>query len=116
MRTPLLRHGFLLFPSNICYLCDSIQNRTPMTKAELAKKISEDTGLEVSASMAAIESFMSSVKASLKSGEVVTLRGFGTFDIKHRASKTAQNISKKISIKIPEKDVPHFKPSKGFTL
>lgn len=87
-----------------------------MTKAELAKKISQDTGLEVSASMAAIESFMNNVKASLKDGEIVTLRGFGTFDIKHRASKVARNITKKTTIQIPEKDVPHFKPSKEFSL
>lgn len=44
-----------------------------MTKAELAKKISQDTGLEVSASMAAVDSFMNNVKASLKAGEIVTL-------------------------------------------
>ena len=87
-----------------------------MTKAELAKKISQDTGLEVSASMAAIESFMNNVKASLKAGEPVSLRGFGTFKIRHRACKTARNITKNITIQVPEKDVPNFKPSKEFTL
>ena len=87
-----------------------------MTKAELAKKISQDTGLEFSASMAAVESFMNNVKTSLKAGEIVTLRGFGTFKIKHRASKAARNITKNTTIQVPERDVPHFKPSKDFTL
>lgn len=87
-----------------------------MTKAELAQKISQETGLEVSASAAAIESFMNNVKASLKAGEPVTLRGFGTFNIKHRASKAARNITRNITIQVPEKDVPNFKPSKEFTL
>lgn len=87
-----------------------------MTKAELAKKISQDTGLEFKASLAAVESFMNNVKASLKAGEEVTLRGFGTFDIKHRAAKAARNISKNTTIQVPEHDVAHFKPSKDFTL
>ena len=85
-----------------------------MTKAELAKKISQDTGLEVSASMAAIESFMNNVKASLKDGEIVTLRGFGTFDIKHRASKAARNITKNTTMTIPAHNIPSFKPAKVF--
>lgn len=87
-----------------------------MTKAELAKKISQETGIEFAAVMATIDSFMSNVKSSLKSGEIVTLRGFGTFNIKHRASKAARNITKNTTIIIPEKDVPAFKPSKDFTL
>ena len=87
-----------------------------MTKAELAKKISQDTGLEFKASLAAVESFMNNVKTSLKAGEEVTLRGFGTFDIKHRAAKAARNISKNTTIQVPEHDVAHFKPSKDFIL
>lgn len=87
-----------------------------MTKAELAKKISQETGVEFVAAMAVLDSFMSNVKSSLKAGEIVTLRGFGTFNIKHRASKAARNITKNTTIIIPEKDVPAFKPSKDFTL
>ena len=91
-------------------------NLTTMTKAELAQKISQDTGLDIVASKAAVDSFMNNVKESLKSGKIVTLRGFGTFDIKHRASKVARNIHKNTSVQIPERDVPHFKPSKEFVL
>jgi DNA-binding protein HU-beta len=44
----------------------------------------------------------------------VYLRGFGSFVVKKRAEKTARNISKNVTIKIPEHFIPSFKPSKSF--
>ena len=57
---------------------------------------------------------MEAVKASLAKGEPVYLRGFGSFIIKHRAEKTARNITKEVTITIPAHDIPAFKPSKAF--
>lgn len=42
------------------------------------------------------------------------LRGFGSFIIKRRAEKTARNISKNTTIKIPAHNIPAFKPAKAF--
>ena len=47
-------------------------------------------------------------------GKNVYLRGFGSFVVKKRAEKTARNISKNVTIKIPEHFIPSFKPSKSF--
>ena len=87
-----------------------------MTKAELVKQISDATGVEKSAAMAVVEAFMETVKDSISKGEAVYLRGFGTFDIKHRAQKTARNITRNTTMIIPEHDVPSFKPSKDFII
>lgn len=58
---------------------------------------------------------MESIKNSLLSEkENVYLRGFGSFIIKHRAAKTARNISKNTTITIPAHDYPAFKPAKTF--
>jgi DNA-binding protein HU-beta len=57
---------------------------------------------------------MGEIKSSLKSGENVYFRGFGSFNIKHRAEKTGRNISKNTTIIIPAHKVPAFKPSKEF--
>jgi DNA-binding protein HU-beta len=46
--------------------------------------------------------------------ENVYLRGFGTFIIKHRAQKTARNISKNTTMVIDAHDIPSFKPAKSF--
>jgi len=57
---------------------------------------------------------MEAVKDTLNEGENVYLRGFGTFQIKHRAEKTARNISKNSVVIIPAHNIPAFKPSKYF--
>lgn len=85
-----------------------------MTKAELVKQISDATGVEKSAAMAVVEAFMETVKDSISKGEAVYLRGFGTFDIKHRAAKAARNITRNTTIIVPEHDIPSFKPCKEF--
>ena len=52
------------------------------------------------------------IKYSLKKGERVELRGFGTFGIKHRMPKKARNPGTGEPVYLPERFVPTFKPSK----
>lgn len=85
-----------------------------MTKAEIVSEISRTTGLEKGAVLDTVEKFMEVVKETMANGENIYLRGFGSFVVKTRKEKTARNISKNTSIKIPEHQVPTFKPSKVF--
>ena len=83
-----------------------------MTKAEIIDRISADTGLDKNAVSATVEAFMEEVRQSLAvRKEDVYLRGFGSFIVKHRAQKTARNISKQTTIIIEAHDFPAFKPS-----
>lgn len=85
-----------------------------MTKADIINQISKETGIEKVAVQKTVEAFMDTVKDSLEKGNNVYLRGFGSFIVKHRAEKTARNISKNTSIIIPAHNIPAFKPSKTF--
>lgn len=85
-----------------------------MTKAEIIRNIATSTGTERVVVANVIEAFMENVKKSIASGENVYLRGFGTFQVKHRADKMARNISKNTTIVIPAHSVPAFKPAKEF--
>lgn len=85
-----------------------------MTKADIINQISKETGIEKVAVQKTVEAFMDTVKVSLERGNNVYLRGFGSFIVKHRAEKTARNISKNTSIIIPAHNIPAFKPSKTF--
>ncbi len=85
-----------------------------MTKADIINQISKETGIEKVAVQKTVESFMETVKDALQEGNNVYLRGFGSFIVKHRAEKTARNISKNTSIVIPAHNIPAFKPSKTF--
>ena len=85
-----------------------------MTKAEIVNQVAKATGIEKVTVQSVVEATMDSIKASLVSGEPVYLRGFGSFIIKHRAEKTARNITKNTTITIAAHDLPCFKPAKAF--
>ena len=85
-----------------------------MTKAEIVSEISDRTGLEKDAVIACVESFMGVVKNSMAKGENVYLRGFGSFIVKKRAAKIAQNITKGKAVYIEAHNIPAFKPYPAF--
>ncbi len=85
-----------------------------MTKAEIVAEIAQRTGMEKVNIQEVVEEFMTVLKGSLKKGDNVYLRGFGSFIIKKRAEKTGRNISKNTTIIIPAHNIPSFKPSKSF--
>jgi DNA-binding protein HU-beta len=85
-----------------------------MTKADIVSNIAEETGLDRTEALRAVESFMNSIKTSLSKGNNVYLRGFGSFVVKERAEKTGRNISKNTTIIIPAHNIPTFKPAKTF--
>jgi DNA-binding protein HU-beta len=85
-----------------------------MTKADIINNISEKTGLPKKDVAITVEAFMEELRLSLIDRENVYLRGFGSFIVKHRAKKTARNISKNTTIVIDAHDMPAFKPAKSF--
>lgn len=85
-----------------------------MTKQDIVNAISEKTGLTKNETLLAVEAFMDVVKDSMVKKENVYLRGFGSFIVKHRAEKTARNISQNTTITIAAHDFPGFKPAKTF--
>ena len=85
-----------------------------MTKAEIVNEVAKATGIEKGTVQTVVEGFMESVKDSVSKGNPVYLRGFGSFIIKHRAQKTARNITKRTTLTIPAHDIPAFKPAKTF--
>ena len=85
-----------------------------MTKAEIINEISNQTGIPKKDVSITVESLMEVIKNSLLEKENVYLRGFGSFIVKHRAEKTARNISKNTTITIAAHDIPSFNPAKSF--
>ena len=85
-----------------------------MTKAEIVTEIAAKTGFEKQVVMQVVEGMMETIKASMINGDEVLLRGFGSFIIKHRAEKTARNISKNTTMIIPAHNIPAFRPAKSF--
>ena len=86
-----------------------------MTKADIIEEIVTSTGITKKDVSTTVEAFMEAIKNSLlEKKENVYLRGFDSFVVKHRAEKTARNISKNTTLVIAAHDFPSFKPAKSF--
>lgn len=85
-----------------------------MTKAELARAIAQETEISIKDVNIVLESFFKTVKSQMVKDDKVIIRGFGNFQIKHRAERKARDIRNGTTITIPAADVPVFKPSKQF--
>ena len=85
-----------------------------MTKADIVDQISSATGLTKLETEAVINGFIASVKQAIVGGETIHLRGFGSFQVQHRAPRTARNPRTNEAVKIGERYVPIFKASREF--
>ncbi|HOO09079.1 MAG TPA: HU family DNA-binding protein [Cyclobacteriaceae bacterium] len=83
-----------------------------MTKAELIAKIADDAEITKVAATTALNSFLEGVTKTLKSGDKLTLVGFGTFSVSKRAARKGRNPFNGEEIKIKAKKVAKFKASK----
>lgn len=85
-----------------------------MTKAELIEKMAKDADISKAAADKALNSFIDSIKKTLKKGNKVTLVGFGTFSVGKRAARTGRNPQTGTAIKIKASKAPKFKAGKAF--
>ena len=85
-----------------------------MTKQDLVASVAAGAGVSKRVASDALEAVLASVTKELKKGNNVTITGFGTFRVSHRAARTGvnpRNPSQKI--KIPAMNVPAFKAGKS---
>jgi DNA-binding protein HU-beta len=81
-----------------------------MNKSELIDAIATDADITKVAAKKALESFVSNVTNALKSVDgKVSLVGFGTFSVAHRAARQGINPATKKPISIAAKNVAKFK-------
>ena len=83
-----------------------------MTKSNIIKEVAEGTGLTKVEIEAVLEGVILSISDSLRRGERVDLRGFGSFIIKQRAARNARNPATREIVKLQERFIPAFKVSK----
>ena len=84
-----------------------------MNKAELIDVVAGEAGLSKADATRAVEALLGAVTKALKSGEQVSLVGFGTFVAKNRAAREGRNPRTGEMIQIPASIVPGFKAGKA---
>ncbi len=84
-----------------------------MNKTELIDQIAASAEISKAAAGRALDATVDAVKAALKSGDSVSLIGFGTFSVGERAARTGRNPRTGKALKIKAAKVPKFRPGKG---
>ncbi len=85
-----------------------------MTKADIVEKVASGTGLTKLETEAIIEGFLNTVILSLRDGEGIEIRGFGSYKVKKKNARYARNPRTGEKVYVPEHYVPTFKFSKDF--
>ena len=83
-----------------------------MNKAELIDAVAADTGLGKSDASKAVESIFNNIGSQLRSGNSVSIVGFGQFAVSDRAARTGRNPRTGEVIAIPASRAPKFKAGK----
>ena len=83
-----------------------------MNKTDLIDAIAAKTDLSKKDSEAALKATLEAIKGALKTGDKVTLVGFGTFEVKERAAREGRNPATGETIKIKASKAPAFKAGK----
>ena len=84
-----------------------------MNKAELVDAVAGAANLSKADAGRAVDAVVSSVASSLQKGEQVSVVGFGTFSVKHRAARAGRNPRTGETIQIKASNVPGFKAGKA---
>ena len=84
-----------------------------MNKTQLVDALAERIGDRRTAA-AAVDGLLETVVETVRSGETVTLTGFGVFESRARAARTARNPRTGETVAVPATTVPAFRPGAGF--
>jgi DNA-binding protein HU-beta len=84
-----------------------------VNKSELVDAIADAADLSKASAARALDSAVDAVTKALSNGDQVSLVGFGTFSVKHRAARAGRNPQTGAEIQIKAANVPSFKAGKA---
>ena len=85
-----------------------------MNKSELIEAVAAAADLSKADAGRAVDGVLDTVMNALKSGDQVTLVGFGTFSVRARAARTGRNPQTGATMEIKASNSPGFKAGKAF--
>ncbi|WP_448851051.1 HU family DNA-binding protein [Corynebacterium sp. 335C] len=85
-----------------------------MNKAHLVEELAARLAIPQTAAARAIENTLDIIVRAVASGESVTIMGFGTFEPRERAPRTARNPHTGETVPVPATRTPAFRPGGYF--
>jgi len=83
-----------------------------MTKADLIEEVAQVVEVTRKDAEVIVDTVFKSVVDSLKGGDKVEIRGFGSFRTRQRQGRIGRNPKSGEKVDVPPKTIPFFKPSK----
>ena len=83
-----------------------------MNKNHLIKNLSERSNIPSNAAKVIVNAIFDSMKESLKKGEGIEIRGFGSFTVRDYGGYKGRNPKTGKIVDVPPKELPHFKTGK----
>jgi integration host factor subunit beta len=83
-----------------------------MTKANLVDEVMRVVELPRKDSETVVDIVFESIVKSLRAGDKIEIRGFGSFRSRQRKARVGRNPKTGARVEVPAKTVPYFKPSK----
>jgi len=83
-----------------------------MTKADLIEEVSRVVEMTRKESEVIVETIFDSIVRSLRTGDKIEIRGFGSFRTRQRQARIGRNPKSGDRVDVPAKRIPFFKPSK----
>ena len=83
-----------------------------MTKADLIEEVSRAIVMSRKDSEVIVETVFDSIVKTLRSGDKIEIRGFGSFRTRERKPRVGRNPKTGARVEVPAKKIPFFKPSK----
>ena len=83
-----------------------------MTKADLIEEVSTLAEVTRKDGEVIVETIFDSIVKSLRAGDKIEIRGFGSFRTRQRKPRIGRNPKTGARVEVPAKKIPFFKPSK----
>ena len=85
-----------------------------MTRSQLITKVANDTNMTAAEVEKVMDGIFGTIGDVLKSGDKVTIAGFGRFEMRPRKPKAYTNPKTKVSSRLESTSIPGFKASGRF--
>ena len=83
-----------------------------MTKADLIEEVSRVVEMTRKDAEVIVETIFESIVRSLRAGDKIEIRGYGSFRTRQRQPRVGRNPKTGTRVEVPSKRIPYFKPSK----
>jgi len=83
-----------------------------MTKAELIERVAVATDVTKKQAESIVDTIFEAIIRSLKQGQKIELRGFGSFRLRERGARIGRNPKTGVKVSVPAKKIPYFKLGK----